>query len=331
MLRSSNSSTTYNIKVEYASETIKYLDDEYISNNIARVSDVDEKFELTHDWNNITENRPFYYTETTLSTVYSQATLSNGASGGSFGFGNMAAGTFRVTIDGTDKYIVNKSVGFPDIGDANFTQYPFFIDPPNIYFKDGGSHTYKVEEISIDLKTLDEKFIPDTIARTSDLLTIKDIMESDELVQVSYNTETDLTKIATTFNKIKNSIKEGKLVLLHYSNEPFNIDSFCIMELYDEDLCCGNIINGEGVYSINFTANSVIGAYVTKFQEKLIGTKGQIVGFDENGNAVAQDANVQYATDEDILEFVMDAGYVNPVISDSNLVYTNKNGDVYIL
>lgn len=37
------------------------------------------------------------------------------------------------------------------------------------------------------------------------------------------------------------------------------------------------------------------------------------------------------ATDEDVLEFVMDMGYANPIVNDSNGVYTDNNNNVYVL
>lgn len=38
-----------------------------------------------------------------------------------------------------------------------------------------------------------------------------------------------------------------------------------------------------------------------------------------------------YLSDEDILEFIINTGYVNPVIADSNKVFTDNNNNVYIL
>jgi hypothetical protein len=37
------------------------------------------------------------------------------------------------------------------------------------------------------------------------------------------------------------------------------------------------------------------------------------------------------ATDEDVLEFVMEMGYANPLVNDSNGVYTDNYNNVYVL
>jgi hypothetical protein len=39
----------------------------------------------------------------------------------------------------------------------------------------------------------------------------------------------------------------------------------------------------------------------------------------------------EFVTDEEALEFVMVMGYVNPLITDSNIIYTNGNNVIYTL
>lgn len=47
--------------------------------------------------------------------------------------------------------------------------------------------------------------------------------------------------------------------------------------------------------------------------------------------AVASGSGADCATDEEILEFIMKMGYENPVISDTNAIYTNGENVIYTL
>lgn len=42
-------------------------------------------------------------------------------------------------------------------------------------------------------------------------------------------------------------------------------------------------------------------------------------------------SNIPSTSTEDVLEFVIEMGYANPIINDSNQVYTDNNNNVYIL
>ena len=139
--------------------------------------DADEvalKSDIVTSWDNL-EDKPFgEVTDWTL--VIAEATYANNSMLGSWA--NTAysqfrvAGTYRFTIDGTDEYVYEKTmsgVSFP-VGDSSFVNYPFcteFRGNHYIKFKDGASHTLKVEFLTAMSKPIDEVYIPDTIARVA--------------------------------------------------------------------------------------------------------------------------------------------------------------------
>lgn len=96
---------------------------------------------------------------------------------------------------------------------------------------------------------------------------------------------------------------------------------------------------------------SALEVVVTDKQDKIIGTSGQIVGFDEGGNAVAQDftPSVQpdwNQTDETALDFIknkpveetednamemlFDMGIIVPAVDDGAIL-TDENGNILVI
>lgn len=76
--------------------------------------------------------------------------------------------------------------------------------------------------------------------------------------------------------------------------------------------------------SMAFVQNAATNAYIEKTFIKTV-------------NGIAPDAfgNVKASADvadtEDVVDFVMDMGYVQPIFASDNAVYANKDGNIYIL
>ena len=208
-----------------------------------------------HTRNDIIENRPFYYDESLVETLGTKI-LTNGAL---WSFLEFDPTTYRVTFDNSDIYIIKHPTGYNDIGDAQFSKYPFYYDYPYFYFQDEQSHTIKIEKITINHKTLDEIFIPDTIARVSDILT------EDEVVQISIAPLAGVYK--EVFEKAAAAIENGKIVIGHY-NIPKTLDSApsgsCLMHLSEDKAYLFGIIpctNGNFYFEIS-AVNAPIGAFM---------------------------------------------------------------------
>lgn len=88
--------------------------------------------------------------------------------------------TYTVVWDGVryenlvgTKAGINNSVTLGSL-DASFNDYPFFLTVDevmnfgevDVWCNSAGSHTFTIYKTNKNIKTLDEKYIPDTIART---------------------------------------------------------------------------------------------------------------------------------------------------------------------
>lgn len=141
--------------------------------------------EHTHIWNDI-EDRPFGETEIENYTSLFSENFSNG---GSFPTSMLYySGTHRITIDRTDVYVIEKNT--THFGDSSFSTLPFRTEMSSgmarIYFQDGRSHRVEVELLQgteVEIKTLDEKYIPDTIARVEDIQSEFIYVELDDSMQ----------------------------------------------------------------------------------------------------------------------------------------------------
>lgn len=102
---------------------------------------------------------------------------------------------------------------------------------------------------------------------------------------------------------------------------------------YDRELAAGRI-DATALYLTpdEGTQNDI---YVQN-KEPLNAKEGALwVDLDEEGNAGSGSGSGavagSIASDEDILELVMEMGYINPVVNNSNQVYTDNKNNVYIL
>ena len=105
---------------------------------------------------------------------------------------------------------------------------------------------------------------------------------------------------------------------------------YMLNDLSDEGISAGKIIYDNSLN--DFEAENVqdaIDILVENKQDKVVGQMGQIVGFDENGNMVAQDG-VDFKAD-DALDLATEMGFVDPIVSDQGVLFTDNSGKLYVL
>ena len=94
-------------------------------------------------------------------------------------------------------------------------------------------------------------------------------------------------------------------------------------DAYDTLKELGDLIN-ENVDAIDALETVAISK-----QDKLIGTEGQIVTFNAEGNAIVQDAP-QIATSDDALDLLCSMGYIEPASSTTGAIYTDGNNKLFV-
>lgn len=164
---------THTVTVRGKEEKFK---EDFIPDTIARVEDVNTLIEShVHSWNDL-EDKPFGH-EDVYEVVVEENTYSDGdtllvedyrynGSGGK-------PGTFKITIDNTDVYTF-KYAQLSYLGTSSDSTCPFHTEyaqgKTTIRFDDGQPHVFKAEYLTgTTTKLIDESFIPDTIARVSDI------------------------------------------------------------------------------------------------------------------------------------------------------------------
>ena len=95
-------------------------------------------------------------------------------------------------------------------------------------------------------------------------------------------------------------------------------------DAYDTLKELGDLIN-ENVDAIDALETVAISK-----QDKLIGTEGQIVTFNAEGNVIVQDAP-QIATSDDALDLLCSMGYIEPASSTTGAIYTDGNNKLFVL
>lgn len=105
---------------------------------------------------------------------------------------------------------------------------------------------------------------------------------------------------------------------------------YMLNDLTDEGILAGKIIYDNSLNGFEAeTVQDAIDILVENKQDKVVGQMGQIVGFDENGNMVAQDG-IDFKA-EDALDLVIEMGFVDPIISNEGMLYTDTSGKLYVL
>ena len=185
----SNNSGTHTFAVYKSNKNIKMIDEEFIPDTIARTEYVDE-FIATHkhSWNDL-EDRPFGE-EISYDAILCETSLDLGASGQSSDFSQnsplVLGETYQVIIDGVEyeptvckeyksmyatyNALGNTSLHNPSYGEDTGENY-LWIDNFAIYVSDKPNQTVFVKLLGRGntIVQLDEKYIPDTIARKTDI------------------------------------------------------------------------------------------------------------------------------------------------------------------
>jgi hypothetical protein len=116
-------------------------------------------------WNDL-EDKPFGHKDEYV-TIASEKTYNNGSNVNLGAYINIP-GSFAIIIDGKDTYYCDRT-NDPYIGDSSYTTYPFYLQYRGSYyiinFEDGQSHNVEFKFLKSITTTLNEVFIPDTIAR----------------------------------------------------------------------------------------------------------------------------------------------------------------------
>ena len=215
---------TYTFTLCKKEETIKTLDEKYIPDTIARKTYVDDRLNNI-SWNDL-KDKPFEEAES-LVELYPSTTL------------NVSTETydyFRISVDGLNSGVFENynniriifdgvSYDFYEIqgyyGNGYFynTTYedngmPFCLERmlnletfnwinAVLYARTQGNHTLAVYALDSSIKTLDEKFIPSTIAKDSDLQVVDDKLndhENNADIHFSAIERTKLTSIEENAN-----------------------------------------------------------------------------------------------------------------------------------
>lgn len=190
------------------SDILVTLDDNYISDNIARKEWVEEQLRnggssTEVSWNDLTD-KPFYEvteTEYEVTSVenYKIPLDSTNISGNTIGMGTLLEGRgiykftgkkIRVTIDDKEFIgIVTEQDGITEFNGGDFKwKYNLMVDSEtitysNLVYTQGGYLSFKVEVLEeqaiTNVKTLDDKYISENIARTSQLPSKTSDLEND--------------------------------------------------------------------------------------------------------------------------------------------------------
>lgn len=125
-----------------------------------------DKSELfSGSWNDLVD-KPFGYKDEYV-TIAPEKTYNNGSNVNLGAYINIP-GSFAIIIDGKDTYYCDRTSD-PYIGDSSYTTYPFYLQYRGSYyiinFEDGQSHNVEFKFLKSITTTLNEVFIPDTIAR----------------------------------------------------------------------------------------------------------------------------------------------------------------------
>lgn len=149
----------------------------------------------TPDWNqndstanDYIKNRPFY-TEGKNTTLLSEQEITFSSDGYELSFPIEIDKNYIVEFDGVQykckaykKEIIAGEIYIPCI---NTTSDIFYIEGTYMHASDNATHTVAIYEYNTIVKTLDEEFIPDTIARTSDVPTTDTDVTADGANPVS--------------------------------------------------------------------------------------------------------------------------------------------------
>ena len=173
----------------------------------------------TPDWNqndstanDYIKNRPFY-TEGENTTLLSEQEITFSSDGYELSFLIEIDKNYIVEFDGVQykckaykKEIIAGEIYIPCI---NTTSDIFYIEGTHMHASDNATHTVAIYEYNTIVKTLDEEFIPDTIARTSDVPIVDQILDLDNLTTNAISSRSvgyALNSIHSSISSINNDI-----------------------------------------------------------------------------------------------------------------------------
>lgn len=173
----------------------------------------------TPDWNqndstanDYIKNRPFY-TEGKNTTLLSEQEITFSSDGYELSFPIEIDKNYIVEFDGVQykckaykKEIIAGEIYIPCI---NTTSDIFYIEGTYMHASDNATHTVAIYEYNTIVKTLDEEFIPDTIARTSDVPIVDQILDLNNLTTNAISSRSvgyALNSIHSSISSINNDI-----------------------------------------------------------------------------------------------------------------------------
>lgn len=201
---SSNSGEAFTLKVAKIETVIKQLSDEYIPNNIQRVGEI--------SWNDLND-KPFY--DDSYKVVWTGSPVHDDVNGtyryvssltpskdelvgATYTYSSVTEGSYSYTVDtltsNSDETGYNCYYIYVALQD-NVTVNNIVLPYAGIYFKysDGGNSYVTELEWGNGTQTIDEKFIPDTIQRVGEAITLT----SPNGTQYTLNVSNDGTLSAT--------------------------------------------------------------------------------------------------------------------------------------
>ena len=240
----------YDIDDNYDYERIK------IGDGVQNVNDLPF---YAGSWNDLTD-KPFGLQENTITIVDEQSISNNSIamSAADISNGFESPGKYKFIINNEQSYIFEKSVsgilsGGYLIGDG-LKSFPIVVPGGGsslsgvlyrtIAFKDLTVNTIRVEYILEQLQTLDETFIPDTIARVSDVDEVKSLIGDTSVSEQIDNAIAEIpaeifiaTYGATTISELLEAYKAGKTMFCEYKDA--DIYAVLSQAVYESDTECG--------------------------------------------------------------------------------------------
>ena len=256
-------------------ESVNVLDEKYIPASIARASQIPEV--STPDWNasegeaGYVANRTHYVTyEKYYATELEDLTFSGKDASGLTMSGYLKKDTeYIVELDG-EKYAVMSEIadgyGSVRIGSSNCTEYPFYIyfgmESGNydwIKVSTDGDHVLSVYTLTEEAVPLDEKFIPDTIARVERVFTYTAEMADDGTPTWSadFTGEELYTAMSTgVFPKVVCKMYSGENLVIFSMVSSISLAGNDVMASFHQDGGCYSVYVNRNTNDITYTSRT---------------------------------------------------------------------------
>lgn len=352
------------LKLEHLKGTVKTLDEQYIPNTIARIENIPEiilngstenqVLTTGRDGNLYWEDKPFYESlsvtgnpaQIPMTTITSSGQkLLNGYIMNSHYYYTYFDNTIfegrPVSLgSGSEQIIYLGNLSLCNVGEDN--GLPFCIKshmPPTLgvycYVSDASiPHSIEVSVGPLAIKTLDEKYIPDTIARVGDVPQDFAIIEmSSDKVPFLY------------YSEFKEAQESGKIIIVKYtdvtSGRTYVTNNVHVDE---EGYAVLFLKNHDSTYEISYRNDSSIKheTLIEHSTRKLLEWDQSKTNSEEHYPSIkameeyvseilnASIVQPEEATDEEIMDVLLEVGIV-PVITDSEgAIYTDENNNILL-